>query len=219
MSLAALIVKDLRVEWRARDVLAGTVTLAGLVALAGYVAFLEAGAATRALAGVLWIGVVFAAQVGLARSFVVERERGTLEGVLASPASPFALWGAKLVLHAVVVFVVGLVLLAALWVLFAPAAAPRPAHLGVLALGTLGVTLLTTLTAAVAMHGRNWVLLVPLLSLPALFPVLAAGVRASGLLLDGAPLASAADALRVLVAYDVVLLVLAWLLVPYLVEP
>lgn len=219
MSLRPLLVKETRVEWRARDALAGSLTVAVLVALAGYVAFITHVEAVHAVTGVLWLGIVFAAQVGLARSFVVERERGTLESLLASPADPFGFWAAKLVVNTAVSLLVALVLLGALWIFFDPAATFRPLHLLVLVLGVIGTTTLTTLTAAIAMHGRNWVLLVPLLSLPALYPVLASAIPATLILMEGGTFTSIAAALRVLVAYDAILLIISWLLVPFLLEP
>ncbi len=219
MSLKALVGKELRVEWRGRDTLAGVLTVALLVALAGYVAYIAQVEAEHAVPGVLWTGILFAAQIGLARSFVVEKERGTLEGVLASPANVFHLWLGKLVVNATVTLLVGAVLLLALWMLFDPGAAFAPLHILVLVLGVVGVAALVTLTAAIAMHGRNWVLLVPLLSLPALYPVLASAIPATFLLMQGAGFASIQPSLRVLVAYDAILLIIAWLLVPFLLEP
>jgi heme exporter protein B len=220
MSLAVLLTKELTVEWRSRDIVAGTLTVAILVALAGYLAFAARVPANAAVPGVLWIGVVFAAQVGLSRSFVVERQRGTLDGLLASPADPLALWAAKLILHFLTVLLVAIVTLLALFLFFSPdAIGSATGFLVVVPLGVLGVTLVTTMTGLIAMHGRNWVLLVPLLSLPAVYPLLAAAIPATELLLQDAPLASLNDPLRFLVLYDVILLVLAWLLVPYLLEP
>lgn len=219
MSLKALVAKELRVEWRGRDTLAGVLTVALLVALAGYVAFIAQVDAAHAVPGVLWTGIVFAAQIGLARSFVVEKERGTLEGMLASPANVFHLWLGKLVVNSAATLLVGIVLLGALWIFFAPSVAFAPHHLLVLVLGVIGVAMVATLTAAIAMHGRNWVLLVPLLSLPALYPVLATAIPATFLLMEGAAFASIQPSLRVLVAYDAILLIIAWLLVPFLLEP
>lgn len=219
MSLRALLVKEMKVEWRGRETLAGTLTLGVLVALAGYVAFIAQVDPADAVTGVLWLGIVFAAQVGLARSFVVERDRGTLESLLASPADPFRLWAAKLTVNTIASLLVALVLLAALWLFFDPRVAFSPLHLLVLLLGVIGTTSVTTLTAAIAMHGRNWVLLVPLLSLPALYPVLAAAIPATSILMAGSPLDSIGPAVRVLVAYDAIVLIIAWLLVPFLLEP
>lgn len=219
MTMRVLVGKEMRVEWRGRDTLAGVLTVALLIALAGYVAFIARVEPEHAVPGVLWTGIVFAAQIGLARSFVVEKERGTLEGVLASPANVFHLWLGKLIVNATATLLVGIVLLVALWLFFDPGVAFAPLHLLVLVLGVVGVAAVATLNAAIAMHGRNWVLLVPLLSLPALYPVLATTIPATFLLMEGVGFASIEPSLRVLVAYDAILLIIAWLLVPFLLEP
>jgi heme exporter protein B len=213
------LIKETLEHWRGRDALAGTLTVALLVALAGYVAFIARVPPAAAVPGVLWIGIVFAAQVGLARSFITERDRGTLDSLLTSPADPLHLFLAKLLLNTASSLLVALVLFGGLWLFFAPTTGFHLLHLLVLLLGVFGTALVTTMTAAIAMHGRNWVLLVPLLSLPALYPVLATATPATTILIEGGTLASVLPGLRVLLAYDVILLVIAWLLVPYLMEP
>jgi ABC-type transport system involved in cytochrome c biogenesis permease component len=220
MSLAVLLRKDLQVELRSRDMLAATLTVALLVALVGNVAYAQRVEPLLAVPGTLWIGIIFGAEVGLARTFVVERERSTLEGILASPAAPLAVFVSKLLVATLVVLLIAGVSLVALAIFFRidPATLPL-ALLPVVALGVLGVCLALTLAAGIAMHGRNWVLLVPLLSLPILFPVVAAAVPATGILLAGAPLSAVYPHLLVLAAFDVVFLTAAWIFAPLLLEP
>lgn len=220
MTFSALLQKDLQVELRSRDAIAATLTVALLVALVGNVAYANRVDPHLAIPGALWTGIVFGAQVGLARTFVVERERGTLEGILTSPAGPLGLYYAKLVVATLVVLIVALVTLLGLAIFFRVDPATLPWGLvPVILLGVLGIGLVTTLAAAMAMHGRNWILLVPLLSLPSLFPVLAVAVPATGALLAGAPIEAVTPHLRVLVAFDIVFLTAAWILAPFVIEP
>lgn len=220
MSFRALLAKDLQVELRSRDLFAATLTVALLVALVGNVAYAHRVDAHLAVPGALWTGIVFGAEVGLARAFVVERERGTLEGILTSPSGALSVYFAKLVVATLVVLLIALVTLFALAIFFRIDPATLPwTLLPVLLLGVLGVGLAVTLAAGIAMHGRNWVLLVPLLSLPVLFPVIATAVPATGILLAGAPIEAVVPHLGVLVAFDVVFLTAAWIFVPLLIEP
>lgn len=220
MSFKAFLQKDMRIEWRSRDTFAASLTVAVLFALLANVAFFGRANAERAVAGSFWMAVVFAAQVGLARTFVIEKERGTFEGVVASPGSLVSMWASKFVVHAVVLAAVAVVAGAALILAFRM---PMPSlglgGLLVLVLGIVGVALVTTMTAAMAMHGAHWVLLVPLLSLPLMFPIVATAVPATDLLLIGAPLEAVLPHLRVLAAFDIVVAVSAWLLVPFVLEP
>lgn len=220
MTFGALFAKDLRVEWRSRDTFAAGLTVALLIALVGNVAFADHADVVRGVAGVLWMAIVFGAQVGLARAFVVERERGTLDGVLASPTSAFSIWASKLVVHTIVLMLLGVLTLFAILLFFrlGPALVSAPLAL-LLVLGVIGVALVTTTTAALAMHGANWILVVPLLSLPLLFAVIAAAVPGTHLALQGATLVELVPHLRVIAAFDIVMATAAWLLVPYVLEP
>ncbi|MFN2169568.1 MAG: heme exporter protein CcmB, partial [Anaerolineae bacterium] len=60
--------------------------------------------------------------------------------------------------------------------------------------------------------------LLPILLFPIMVPVLIAGVRATGSLLDGEPLSEISNWLRLLVVYDAIFLTAAFLLFDYVVE-
>jgi heme exporter protein B len=81
---------------------------------------------------------------------------------------------------------------------------PLPPLLAVLALGTLGVAAVGTLFAAITATVRARELLFPVLLLPAQVPVLLAAVGATGVALEGRPLAEAAHWLTLLAAADLV---------------
>lgn len=213
--------KDLRLEARGRETLAPLVTMALLVALIANVGFdgLLAPAAV-VMGATLWVAVAFAAQVGLARSFVVEAEQGTLAGWQATNIDLRPFFFAKATGHLVTIGITTLGTAIAAGLFFGlPLDTVDWGVAIVLLLGAVGVTLATTLAAAIAMHGRHWILLVPLLALPAMFPLIATGVPATVAMLAGADLVDVDAQLRVLLAYDLVLVVTAWALVPPLFEP
>jgi len=92
-----------------------------------------------------------------------------------------------------------------------------PAVLLVLTLGNLGFAAGATLFAAVAARTRAREVLLPLLLLPLVLPVLIAGVKATQAVLTKG-FAEAGDALRVLVAFDVIFVVAGFLLFAYVVR-
>jgi len=92
-----------------------------------------------------------------------------------------------------------------------------PAVVLVLTLGNLGFAAGATLFAAVAARTRAREVLLPLLLLPLVLPVLIAGVKATQAVLTQG-FAAASDALRVLVAFDVVFVVAGFLLFAYVVR-
>lgn len=178
----AIVWKDLVTEWRRRErVVAMGVFSLLVIAIFNFALPEGATAKSAALApGLLWVAYVFAAILGLNRSFALELENDAISGLALVPvdrgwvflgkaAANFVLIGA---VQAFTAAVFGLVFELDLSVSAVPLA-------GVVALGTLGLCSVGTLFSAMAVRTRFREVLLPILLLPALFPVLAAAVRGS----------------------------------------
>ena len=215
----AILLKDVRIEWRTRESLASVFVLAVLLLVVFTVAHDPEPEAAPALApAVLWVTFVFTGMLGVQRGFLLERENDCLAGLLSAPVDPAAIYAGKLaanvvllgVMQAVVVPLIGLFLHLDLW--------PVLPGLGVvLLLGNLGFAALATLFAAIAVRTRAREVMLPLLLLPLLVPLLIGAVQATRSVLAGG-LAAARDGLAVLGAFDVVFLVAGWLLFTYVVR-
>jgi heme exporter protein B len=172
-------------------------------------------------AGVLTVTLLFAAILGINRLFVAEREEGGFDGFLLAPVDRTSLFVAKATvlfcfLAAVEVFVVAAFAI----LLLGPSPWPGlPSLMLVLALADVGIAVIGTLVAALAVQTRARDLLVPLLALPLSFPLVIAGARACEPLLaaDGAG-ALEARWLGVLGLYDLVFGLLAYAIFDFLLE-
>jgi len=214
----AILLKDVRIEWRTRESVASVFVLGVLLLVVFSVAHDPEPEAAPALApAVLWVTFVFTGLLGVQRGFLLERENDCLAGLLSAPLDPAAIYAGKLaanvvllgVTQAVVVPLVGLFLHLDLWPVLAGLAL-------VLALGNLGFAALATLFAAIAARTRAREVMLPLLLLPLLVPLLIGSVEATRAVLAGG-LAAARDGLTVLAAFDVVFTVAGWLLFAYVV--
>ena len=215
----AILMKDVRIEWRTRESLASVFVLGVLLLVVFSVAHDPEPEAAPALApAVLWVTFVFTGLLGIQRGFLLERENDCLAGLLSAPLDPAAIYAGKLaanvvllgVTQAIVVPLVGLFLHLDLWPVLAGLAL-------VLALGNLGFAALATLFAAIAARTRAREVMLPLLLLPLLVPLLIGSVEATRAVLAGG-LAAARDGLTVLAAFDVVFTVAGWLLFAYVVR-
>jgi len=215
----AILMKDVRIEWRTRESVASVFVLGVLLLVVFSVAHDPEPDAAPALApAVLWVTFVFTGLLGIQRGFLLERENDCLAGLLSAPLDPAAIYAGKLaanvvllgVTQAVVVPLVGLFLHLDLWPVLAGLAL-------VLALGNLGFAALATLFAAIAARTRAREVMLPLLLLPLLVPLLIGSVEATRAVLAGG-LAAARDGLTVLAAFDVVFTVAGWLLFAYVVR-
>jgi heme exporter protein B len=171
-------------------------------------------------AGILWVTLLLAGILGINRLFVADAEEGGFDGFLLAPVDRAAMLLAKAL--ALLSYLVALELVAvpafALLLLGPGLGATLPELIGVLALGDLGVAVIGTLVAALAVRTRTRDLLGPLLALPLLVPVVIGAARASSPLLalhGGAP---AARWLVTLGLYDLLFGLVAYALFDFLVE-
>jgi len=172
-------------------------------------------------AGVLTVTLLFAAMLGINRLFVAEREQGGFDAFLLAPvdrsamllAKALALFAYLAVLELVAVPAFGLLLLGP------PLGHALPDLLATLALGDVGVAVIGTLVAALAVRTRARDLLGPLLALPLLVPIVIGGARAtSPALALGHPSGPAARWLLTLGLYDLVFGLIAFALFDFLLE-
>ena len=157
------------------------------------------------LPGLLWLGVLLAALLGLGRSFVLERENDCWEALLLTPGDKSAVYVGKLVANLLLMALVEMIVLT-LFTLFMNVEIGRamPGLLLVLGLGSLGIAAVGTLFGAMTAHVRARELLFPVLLLPVLIPVVLAIVKSTEALLGGEPLGHVAHWLKLLVAADVI---------------
>lgn len=211
--------KDLLTEWRGREILSATLIFSLLVFVIFNFTFQMRRVDLPALApGMLWVAFTFAGTLGLNRSFAVEKDRGSLEGLMLAPVDRSAIYLGKMLANLVLMLLAEAVLLPLFAVLFNMPFTQVATIVPVVLLGTIGFVAVGTLLAAVAVHTRAREVMLPVLLFPTLIPVVIAAVQATGRVLRGQPLAELAPELAILVAYDVILFAVAWLSFEYVIE-
>jgi heme exporter protein B len=201
--------KDVVGDWRRRATLSSMLFFAIAVLVVFQVAFdPDRREATRLLPGLLWVTVLFTSLMGLGRVFQAEEEDGAFEGLLLASVPRGVVFLGKWLGNLSLTLLVEALLLPLTLVLFnVDAWGAIPGILGVLLLGTLGLTGLGVLLAAMTQTARSRETLLALLLLPLTAPLLIAGVQAMAALLD--PGVEAEAWVRLLVIFDIVYLSLA----------
>lgn len=214
----AIVWKDVTAELRTKDIFSAMAVFALLATVIFQYAFdLRAENLRLVLPGVVWIPVSFAGVLGLSRSFILEQDRGLLEGLLLAPMDRSAIYFGKLIGNLLFITAVELLLLPVLSLLF-DVWLLTPGILLFVGLGTVGFAAVGTLFSAVSVNTRAREVMLPILLFPVMVPVLIAGVRGVSGLLDGEPLRDLLQWVRLLIAYDVVFTTAAFLLFDYVVE-
>jgi heme exporter protein B len=197
--VGALARKDLTLELRARDTLPAML----LFVLATLVVFhfvLPSDSSDLAAKGLLWVGIVFTALLGLTRAFAAEREDDAIDGLILATRDRSAIWLGKACAVFVFLALVELVALPAFALFFTGVGGGM--IVGIL-LADVGFCTVGTLLAAMATASRARELLLPLIFLPLAIPIVIGGVGAS---VSDHPATYAGF----LALYDAIFALLAW---------
>jgi heme exporter protein B len=181
--------KDLRIEWRNREIVYTTLFMAVLLVLVFSFAFItgDETPAPGVTAGILWVAVLFSGTVALGRTFDRERENEAIRSLLLSPVPRSAIYLGKLVGTVLLMVLVQAVVTPICGVLFRADFTERALHLGLLLfLGTVGFAAVGVVFSAALLRARNRDALLASLLFPVVIPVFLAGAQATGMLLDPA---------------------------------
>ena len=175
--------KDLLVELRTREVLATMGLFALLVVIVFAFSFtIDAAAMTALGPGIIWVTLLFAGNLGVARVYDRERLHGGLTGLMLAPGGPVAVYLAKAA--GVILFMCLIQLLVVpLALIFVQIDIPDGAlapMVVALVLGTIGFGLVASLFGAMLNQAHLREVLIPLIVYPVVIPLVIAGVSVTG---------------------------------------
>jgi heme exporter protein B len=216
---AILLTKELRTEFRTKELLATTLVFVLMVLVLFSFSFDPTSAESRRFGpGLLWLALLFAASLMLHSCFTREQANDTLAALRMAPMEPFAILVAKIVANLCFMLLAEALLLPVFAVLYNLSMLPVVGRLSlVMLLGTIAVTTVGTVFSAISTQARMRELLLPLLLLPLLAPALIASTEATVGLFSDIPSLSVVWT-TVLIAFDVIFLTVTWLFGEYLLE-
>ncbi|MHB8629563.1 MAG: heme exporter protein CcmB [Aggregatilineales bacterium] len=217
-AVAAIAWKDLRAEFRSRQLVSAMALFALLTVLIFYFTLDgQRAAQIAALPAIVWAIIVFAGTLGLSRSLSAEHDSGSLDALLLAPIPRPALFYGKLIGIWLFELVTAAVAAAALSVLF-NANLLVPALWVVFVVGTIGFAAIGTLLGSMAVYATGRETTLPILIMPVALPVIIAAVNATtSILADRAP-EDWLPWLAVLASLDAIFLALAFVLFDVIVE-
>ena len=202
--------KDILLEIRTRDIVVSVLVFAFLVVVVFNFAL---NASTRVVEedlapGILWVAFSFAGILAMNRAFVLEKDRGSLDGLLLAPVSRDVIYFGKMLGTLLFMIIVEAALLPVFAILF-NFTAFSPGFILAILLATLGFATVGTLFSAIAVHTRSREIMLPVLFLPVITPVIIGAVESSAGL-TGAGVSTGISAgkwLGLIAVFDVVFLV------------
>jgi heme exporter protein B len=201
--------KDALAELRGRSAISSTLFFAALVLLLfGFALGPDAAHLAQAAPGLLWLAIVFAGLLAVARLHQLETDDGALEQLALYPVARRAIYLGKALAGFGAMLVLGVLLVPLMGLLYAvDLLAAWPGLVATVLLGTLGFAAVGTFYAGVTVRLRAREVMQPLLVLPVIAPLLLAAVKATAAALGGDPLGELGAWLQLLVAFDIVMLI------------
>ncbi|MBF0171437.1 MAG: heme exporter protein CcmB [Nitrospinae bacterium] len=212
--------KDLAMELRAKEIFTTTAMFSLLVVVIFNFAFDMTGIDVKAVAaGVLWVAFIFSGAVAMNRGFMREQEEGCLSALLLAPIDRSAIYFGKM-LSGLLVMLATMALVTPIFMVLYNVNVMEHYLWQTLTffLGAVGFMAVGTLISAMSVNLRAREMMGPLLLLPVVAPVIIAAVKMSGGLVRGEDLASLMVWIKILASFDVIYLVVAWLVFEHIVE-
>ncbi len=217
-AMGAVIWKDLRAEWRSREIVSAMLVFTLLVIIIfNFALDLQPNIRAGISAGVLWVTLAFAGTLGLNRSMAVEKDRGCLDGLLLAPVDRAAIYLGKALANLVFMLLVALIALPLYGILYNTNLF-IPGLLLTVVLGAEGYVAVGTLLASMAVQARTRDILLPILLFPVAVPVVVAAVKATGGFLAGLAWSEIQPWITLLVVYDVIFTSVAFMVFDSIVE-
>jgi heme exporter protein B len=214
MSIAKLtwinVTKDLRLEWRSRDVFNSMMFFALVVVVVFSFSF-EREDSRPVMGGLIWVAFLFSTTMALNQSWARELRNGVLDAYRVSPAPAEALFLGKCIGNFILVMLLEC-LMAPLFVVFynLNTVGPFWQLLLVAVLGTWALVVNGTFFAAMSIRTRNRELMLPLLLLPISLPAVISMVGGTTQVLSGE--GSPAVQLKFLAGFCVIFTIACFLL-------
>ena len=217
----AIFRKDLRIEFRTKEVFNSSAVFALLVIVMFSFAFEPTSDQARELSGgLLWIAFAFAAMLGLSRTFAREVPNDSLQGLRMAPVSASAIYTGKLLsniaflslIEMLVLPIFGLFFNVSLWAI-------APQLVLVVLLGSWGLSAIGTTFAAIAASIRLRELMLPVLLLPIELPLIVYLVESTTVLITGGEsIVELGVWMRMALGFDIIFTVLSLFLFDYILE-
>ncbi len=216
----AIVRKDLMMELRGKEIFVTTLMFSLIILVIFNFAFdMTAIKPEDTAAGVLWVAILFSGALSMNRSFLYEQEEGCLSALMLAPIDRSSIYFGKLITNLILTLLSVSILVPIFMVLFNINIMDRFVWQMVsFFLGVLGFISVGTLIASMSVNLRAREMMGPLLMFPVVAPVVIAAVQLSGGLVRGEPMDGLYVWLKILIAFDVIYLVISWLVFEHIIE-
>lgn len=203
-TIRALIRKDMQIESHTREIFTVMLVFAlSILFILNFALEQNVKIRTGSAAGLIWIILILAGQLGLNQIMGIEKQGNMIEALLASPVPRSAIYLSKTISAFVFMFLMALII-HPLYCIFYNVPMISPDFILVSALGCWGYAALGVLISAMTIQTRTRDILLPVLFYPLIIPLVVTTVKVTGSILSGENFSSLLSSLYQILAFDVI---------------
>ncbi|OEF96160.1 transcriptional regulator [Desulfuribacillus alkaliarsenatis] len=207
-------------EYKTKQMTSAMLIFSGLVIVIFSFAFeLTFGVLEHVLPGMIWVALVFSSILGLNRSFLLEKSNDCMQGLLLLPSDRTFIFLGKFTGNFLFVLLTQMIIVPGFFIFFDyPFQGSIPLLIFVLLIGMVGFIAVGTFLAALASNSRMSDMLLPIILFPISVPLIIAGVESTSLIFQGASFAEISQWVYLILVFDIVFLVVPYMLFDYVME-
>ncbi|MEJ6949489.1 heme exporter protein CcmB [Natronospora cellulosivora (SeqCode)] len=215
-----IVLKDLKIEFRKKDMIASVIVFAFLVVLVfAFVFDSRAINLEYIFPGLIWVIFIFSGIMALNRSFNLEKNNNSIYGLMLCPLDKSVIYFAKLLANLIYMFIIeGLSLFFLIVIFNYEMTGSFLALIIVVSLGTFAFVAIGTFLAALSSNLSGSEVLFPVIFLPMFLPILIAALELTTGVLEGKEIIEMAFWLRLLIVYNILFIVVPFVLFDFLME-
>jgi len=217
-SILTLLWKDILLELRTKENIAPIIVFAGLVLLIFNFAIDPTPVLVAIVApGILWTAFTFSGVLGMSRTFVLEKDNGTFEGMMLCPVSREVIFFGKMLANLSFMLLIEILIFPFFGILF-NISILIPNLILVTFLTTLGFSSIGTIFSAISVHTRAKEIMLPILFFPIVVPIILAAVQSTSLIIQNGTQESIYTWIQLIAIFDIIFIVLSAYLFQFALE-
>ena len=216
--IVTLMWKDILLEIRTKENITPIIIFAALVLLIFNFALDPTPALIGSVApGILWTAITFAGVLGMSRTFILEKDNGSLEGIMICPVSREVIYFGKMLASLSFMLLIEVLIFPIFGILFnLPILLPSVILIAFLT--TLGFAAIGTIFSAISVHTRAREIMLPILFFPIVVPIILAAVESTYLAIQFDSWDSIITWIQLIAVFDVIFIVVAAFLFQFALE-
>lgn len=210
--------KDLVSEFRSKQIITSMLIFSLVVVITFSIALGNTvGNQDKLIPAVLWISFMFGGMLSISRSFTIEKDRNSLEGLLLAPMDRTAIYIGKVLSNLILMFLMEIGTIGMVVIFFNYNIKILPL-IPILIIGTIGFVIIASLLSAFTINIQSSGHFLPLILFPILWALIIPVITSTKKIFMGGDFSEIIDQLIFLVIYDIMFLAVSFVVFEIILE-